>query len=228
MRDVHLPKHDGTWKRHRVSTIQLWQKPSKPFRLRTAFAAAHVIADPFGNNTPGSHAAVEWDQTLAFRQHLFGYGFGVAEAEVTVQGSGANAAIVVTVPGVNPEGITNLLKQTARLDFRAVLAAGSGIEIANPSPSPSATPDQAAVNVALSFSPYRELTRFTNSEEGWAAQCGTTVDPRMVNQYGENLLEPAPIMDGEIVKTSTGIPFAMVHQYDRIPEWNQIITKKYE
>jgi hypothetical protein len=94
--------------------------------------------------------------------------------------------------------------------------------------SPSATPDQAAVNVALSFSPYKELTRFTNSEEGWAAQCGTTVDQRMVRQYGENLLEPAPIMDGDIVKTSTGIPFAMVHQYDRIPEWNEIITKKYE
>jgi hypothetical protein len=94
--------------------------------------------------------------------------------------------------------------------------------------SPSATPDQAAVNVALSFSPYKELTKFTNSEEGWAAQCGTTVDQRMVSQYGDNLLEPSPIMDGDIVKTSTGIPFAMVHQYDRIPEWNRIITKKYE
>ena len=94
--------------------------------------------------------------------------------------------------------------------------------------SPSATPDQAAVNIALSLSPYKELTRFTNSEEAWAAQCGTTVDQRMVKQYGEHLLEPSPIMDGDIVKTSTGIPFAMVHQYDRIPEWNQIITKKYE
>jgi hypothetical protein len=50
----------------------------------------------------------------------------------------------------------------------------------------------------------------------------------MVSQYGDNLLEPSPIMDGDIVKTSTGIPFAMVHQYDRIPEWNRIITKKYE
>jgi hypothetical protein len=94
--------------------------------------------------------------------------------------------------------------------------------------SPNATPDQAALNVALSFSPYKDLTRFTNSEEGWAAQCGTTVDQRMVRQYGDNLLEPAPIMDGDIVKTSTGIPFAIVHQYDRIPAWNEIITKKYE
>ena len=81
-----------------------------------------------------------------------------------------------------------------------------------------------------SFGQYRVMipSLQPKSETPWAAQCGTTVDPRMVNQYGENLLEPAPIMDGDIVKTSTGIPFAMVHQYDRIPEWNKIITKKYE
>jgi hypothetical protein len=24
------------------------------------------------------------------------------------------------------------------------------------------------------------------------------------------------------------VPFVLVHQYDRIPEWNEIITKKYE
>jgi preprotein translocase subunit SecD len=56
-------------------------------------------------------------------------GFGVAEAEVSVQGSGDNVAIVVSVPGENPEGIANLLKQTARLDFRPVLASTSGIPI---------------------------------------------------------------------------------------------------
>ena len=91
---------------------------------------------------PGTEGVLTQDQinqtVEIIRQRV--NGFGVAEAEVTVQGSGANAAIVVTVPGVNPEGITNLLKQTARLDFRAVLAAGNGIEIAVPSASPSASP----------------------------------------------------------------------------------------
>lgn len=47
-------------------------------------------------------------------------GFGVAEAEVTTQGSGNNAAIVVSVPGVNQQQIADQLKQTALLDFRAV------------------------------------------------------------------------------------------------------------
>ena len=47
-------------------------------------------------------------------------GLGVAEAEVTTQGSGANSAIVVSVPGVSEQGIAEVLKQTAALDFRPV------------------------------------------------------------------------------------------------------------
>jgi preprotein translocase subunit SecD len=98
---------------------------------------------------PGSQGTLTQDQidqsVEIIRQRV--NGFGVAEAEVTVQGSGANAAIVVTVPGVNPEGITNLLKQTARLDFRAVLAAANGFEVispdANASPSASESPSPA-------------------------------------------------------------------------------------
>jgi len=46
--------------------------------------------------------------------------FGVAEAEVSVQGSGDNAAIVVSVPGVNQQEIAEQIKQTALLDFRPV------------------------------------------------------------------------------------------------------------
>ncbi|MFM2438272.1 MAG: hypothetical protein RLZ55_1091 [Actinomycetota bacterium] len=51
--------------------------------------------------------------------------FGVAEAEVTTQGSGANAAIVASVPGVNSQQIADQIKQTALLDFRAVSAIGA-------------------------------------------------------------------------------------------------------
>lgn len=108
---------------------------------------------------PGAEGVLTQDQinqtVEIIRQRV--NGFGVAEAEVTVQGSGANAAIVVTVPGVNPEGITNLLKQTARLDFRAVLAAGSGIEIANPSPSPSATPAPQPTELPIQAATAEEL-----------------------------------------------------------------------
>jgi len=45
---------------------------------------------------------------------------GVAEAEVTTQGSGAGAAIVVSVPGASPERLVDLVQRTALLDFRPV------------------------------------------------------------------------------------------------------------
>ncbi|WBU58072.1 dihydrodipicolinate synthase family protein [Paracoccus sediminicola] len=52
---------------------------------RTAFAAAHVVADPLAEADPWLDAAVDWDRTLAFREYLWGLGFGVAEAMDTAQ-----------------------------------------------------------------------------------------------------------------------------------------------
>ncbi|MFD7710449.1 dihydrodipicolinate synthase family protein [Streptomyces sp. NPDC059785] len=56
-----------------------------PFRSRTVFSAAHVVADPYADTTPDSPAAVDWDATLAFRRHLWAHGLGVAEAMDTAQ-----------------------------------------------------------------------------------------------------------------------------------------------
>ena len=53
-------------------------------------------------------------------------GLGVAEAEVSTQGSGNNAAIIVSVPGVSEQGIADVLKQTALLDFRPVETEDAG------------------------------------------------------------------------------------------------------
>ncbi len=52
---------------------------------RTAYAAAHVVADPLADCDPWLDAPVDWDRTLAFREHLWGLGFGVAEAMDTAQ-----------------------------------------------------------------------------------------------------------------------------------------------
>jgi hypothetical protein len=94
--------------------------------------------------------------------------------------------------------------------------------------SPNQTPDQAALNTLLSFDVYKSITRFTQSEEGWACQAGTTVDPTMLEQYGDKIVEALPVLNGDTVVTSKGIPFTLVHQYDRISEWNKVLTKKYE
>ncbi|MFK0190823.1 dihydrodipicolinate synthase family protein [Kitasatospora sp. NPDC090308] len=59
--------------------------PSEPAASRVAFAAAHVVADPFGGNAPGAPAAVDWEATLAFRHRLWSLGLGVADAMDTAQ-----------------------------------------------------------------------------------------------------------------------------------------------
>ncbi|MET8868521.1 dihydrodipicolinate synthase family protein [Nonomuraea sp. NPDC004580] len=62
-----------------------WPVESAPARGRIAYAAAHVVADPLGDNTPGSPAAVDWDATLRFRRHLWSHGLRVADAMDTAQ-----------------------------------------------------------------------------------------------------------------------------------------------
>jgi hypothetical protein len=55
------------------------------FTSRTVFAAAHVVADPSAENSPGSPAVLDWDATLAFRHRLWSLGLGVADAMDTAQ-----------------------------------------------------------------------------------------------------------------------------------------------
>lgn len=58
---------------------------------RIAYAAAHVVSDPLADVDPWIDTAVDWDRTIAFREHLWSLGFGVAEAMDTAQrGMGLN------------------------------------------------------------------------------------------------------------------------------------------
>jgi hypothetical protein len=82
---LSLPRPDGSLDRVCLGEPREWTAPGDGFRTRVAFAAAHVVADPFGDNTPGAPAVVDWDSTLAFRRHLFRHGLGVAEAMDTAQ-----------------------------------------------------------------------------------------------------------------------------------------------
>ena len=82
---VALPRSDGTLCEVRLETPRDWARHPEPFTTRVAFAAAHVVADPYADNTPGEPATLDWESTLAFRRHLFDYGLGVAEAMDTAQ-----------------------------------------------------------------------------------------------------------------------------------------------
>ena len=82
---VALPDTAGGWREIELREPRAWAEHPEGFQSRVAFAAAHVVADPRGDNVPGAPAAIDWDATLAFRGHLFRYGLGVAEAMDTAQ-----------------------------------------------------------------------------------------------------------------------------------------------
>ena len=92
--------------------------------------------------------------------------------------------------------------------------------------NPVHNPDQAALNVLLNTEPYKSITKFALSEDGWACQAGTSNDTS--KNFTPYLLEPAPLFDGEYATTSIGKKYAILHQYDRISAWKPLVENKYK
>lgn len=83
---ILLPQVDGSLKTCSLKASPIAPKgPAVPF-TRTVYAAAHVVIDPCATVDPWDRSpAVDWDTTLAFRDHLYKLGFRVAEAMDTAQ-----------------------------------------------------------------------------------------------------------------------------------------------
>jgi hypothetical protein len=77
---LRLPFGPGKLEEYRVGPGGSFRTVSK-IESRKAYAAAHVVADPLAE----SGAAIDWEATLRFREHLWSHGFGVAEAMDTAQ-----------------------------------------------------------------------------------------------------------------------------------------------
>jgi hypothetical protein len=82
--ELRLPVLGGL-ETYRLAGEPVAQGTYKPARSRLAFAAAHVVADPLGDNSPGQPAVIDWQHTLEFRRHLWSLGLSVAEAMDTAQ-----------------------------------------------------------------------------------------------------------------------------------------------
>jgi hypothetical protein len=80
MLTLRLPRQGGQLESFTLRPVSQPQLAGR-FRSRTAYAAAHVVADPFAC----MNTAIDWDATLAFRRHLWSCGFSVAEAMDTAQ-----------------------------------------------------------------------------------------------------------------------------------------------
>ena len=117
---VAVPEAGGGWHEIELFEPRAWAEHPEAFRSRVAFAAAHVVADPRGENVPGAPAAIDWDATLAFRRHLFRYGMGVAEAMDTAQRN----------MGLDWPATQELIKRSAALarEHGARIASGAGTD----------------------------------------------------------------------------------------------------
>ena len=82
---IRLVHPDGTLYDFALTGNKLSVPGRIHFEKRVAFAAAHVVVDPLRTRDPMSNPDIDWDATLAYREHLWSLGFAVAEAMDTAQ-----------------------------------------------------------------------------------------------------------------------------------------------
>ena len=75
--------------------------------------------------------------------------------------------------------------------------------------------------------PYRSVVLFADQKDGFACHAGTVADPLKMEMFRPKLIEGEPVFENNIVKTALGVPFSIVHQYDRVPAWQSYIGTKY-
>jgi hypothetical protein len=109
-----------------LSAPRAFPRATPPFP-RVALAAAHVVADPLAEQDPWLDAKVDWDRTIAFRQHLWSLGLGVAEAMDTAQrGMGLDWTAA--------QQLIRLSLDAAKHTPGAVMASGAGTDHLAPGP----------------------------------------------------------------------------------------------
>jgi hypothetical protein len=78
--------------------------------------------------------------------------------------------------------------------------------------------DQPTMNVLIHLT-QPDNTTILPIDEGWGCQCGTILNPKLSSV----LVDPIPtiknIDNKQVFVNSKSVPFVLVHQYDRLPDW---------
>ncbi|HEY7843738.1 MAG TPA: dihydrodipicolinate synthase family protein, partial [Bradyrhizobium sp.] len=82
---LRLPQADGSIENYRLAASRTFPARLEGTLNRVAFSAVHTVANPLADVDPWLSAAVDWDKTIAFREHVWDLGLGVAEAMDTAQ-----------------------------------------------------------------------------------------------------------------------------------------------
>jgi hypothetical protein len=82
---LKLPQADRSIETYRLAASKAFPAKLEGTLNRVAFSAAHVVADALAEGDPWLTAAIDWDRTIAFREHIWDLGLGIAEAMDTAQ-----------------------------------------------------------------------------------------------------------------------------------------------
>lgn len=90
--------------------------------------------------------------------------------------------------------------------------------------SPVSNCDQSAYNILAHSTPFRELVYAPELARGWCLNCSIALHP----EKSKFMVEEASVShhDGLVVNGG-GIPFAILHQYDRLESLKERVTKRY-
>lgn len=88
--------------------------------------------------------------------------------------------------------------------------------------------DQAALIVMIANNEIPNLKIF-NLDDGWSMHCAVAGPTPFFDGWGfrGKLKYGIPYMDNNIVYSKGGIKYDMVHQFNRVPSWNEVLVKEY-
>lgn len=87
--------------------------------------------------------------------------------------------------------------------------------------------DQGMFNNVIRKSPYTEILAVPRMHQAFCATWfpAKSNDPKLIPNYGCPVFEKET---GRVLAPDTGVPFAIVHQFDRDGEWKAIMENKYQ
>src|SRR5450756_2618659 len=230
-----LPTADRGLETYRLAASRVFPASVQGTLNRVAFCAAHVVADPLADVDPWLSAAIDWDRTIAFREHIWDLGLGVAEAMDTAQrGMGLDwptslELITRSVSAAKARG-SALVFSGAGTDHLAVEDATSIDDVISAYEEQIAAVEKAGGRIILMAS--RALARIARSPDDYAGVydrvlsqvrepviihwLGDMFDPALANYWGtKNLDEAMDVAVGVVNANAAGVDGVKVSLLDK-------------
>lgn len=89
--------------------------------------------------------------------------------------------------------------------------------------------DQAALIVKVAKKEIKNLKIF-NLDDGWAMHCAVAGPTAFFESWGfkNSIKYGIPKMYSNVVQTACGNTYDIVHQFNRVPEWHEVLVKQYK